>query len=69
LAKYHKTPYIFFLGFAKNRDKTLGKEAHAWITAGPIAKKGGHSFTSHQVVLSYTNLPDFYAKSQPFVLT
>ncbi len=67
--KYHKIPYMFFIGFAKNSDKPLGKEAHAWITAGPIAITGGHSFTSHQVVLSYTSLPDFYASSQPFVST
>lgn len=47
-------PYMFFIGFAKSC-KTLGKEAHAWVTAGPVAISGGHSLQSHHVVLSYSN--------------
>jgi hypothetical protein len=53
--QYHRIPYLFFIGFAKNGEKPLGKEAHAWITAGPVALTGGHSLSSHQVVLSYSN--------------
>ncbi len=51
-----KIPYLFFIGFAKNSEKPLGQDAHAWVTSGPIAITGGHSLHSHQVVMSYSNI-------------
>lgn len=49
-------PYMFYIGFAKNSKKPLGEESHAWVTSGPIAITGDHSFHSHQVVMSYSNI-------------
>lgn len=54
--QYYGIPYMLFIGFAKHSDKPLGEEAHAWLTAGPIAVTGGHSLNSHQVIYSYSNL-------------
>lgn len=48
-------PYWLFIGFAKGRTQPLGREAHAWIMAGPVAITGGYSFSGYQVVLSYSN--------------
>lgn len=53
--KYYKIPYLFFIGIAKKSDKPLGKDAHAWVTSGPIAITGEHSFNSHQVISTYSN--------------
>lgn len=52
----YKIPYMFFIGLAKHSQKPLGEEAHAWVTAGPIAITGGHSLNTHQVVRSYSNV-------------
>lgn len=54
--QWYDIPYMLFIGFAKVSDKPLGHDAHAWITAGPVAITGGHSFNTHAVVLSYTNI-------------
>ena len=52
--RYH-IPYILFIGFAASSSKINGFDGHAWVTAGPIAITGGHSFNSHQVILSYSH--------------
>jgi hypothetical protein len=53
--RYH-IPYLLFIGFAKSSPKPLVANAHAWVTAGPIAITGGHSDKTHEVVLSYSTL-------------
>ena len=53
--KYYKIPYLLFIGFAKKSEKPLGKDAHAWVTAGPIAITGGQSFDSHLIVYTFSN--------------
>lgn len=52
----YQLPYMLFIGLAKNSQQPLGKEAHAWLTAGPLAITGGHCLNTHHVVLSYSNL-------------
>ena len=52
----HHIPYLFFIGLAKKSNQPLRREAHAWITAGPIAVTGGHSLGTHQVICSYSNV-------------
>mgnify|MGYP003125444854 CR=1 FL=1 len=47
-------PYVLYIGFTKDADKPSGYASHAWITAGAIAITGGHSFSSFNVVSSYT---------------
>ena len=54
--QFYGIPYFFFIGFAKKSTKPLGQDAHAWVTAGPIAITGGHSLETHQVIYSFTNL-------------
>ena len=54
--QYYGIPYFLFVGFAKKSDKPIGKDAHAWITAGPIAITGGYGFEDYQVIYSYSNL-------------
>lgn len=59
LAKFwcqrYQIPYMLFIGFAKSSQQPLGKEGHAWVTAGPLAITGGHSLATHQIVLTYSN--------------
>ncbi len=52
----YQIPYLFFIGLAKESNQPLRREAHAWITAGPIAVAGGHSLGAHQVICSYSNV-------------
>lgn len=47
-------PYVLYIGFTKNADKPSGYASHAWLTAGPVAITGEHSFSSFNVVSSYT---------------
>lgn len=49
-------PYFLFIGLQKNRAKPLGREAHAWLTSGPIAITGGYCFDSHHVISSFSSL-------------
>ena len=49
-------PYVLYIGFAKDMDKSNGYAAHAWLTAGPIAITGELSFPHYQVISSY--VPD-----------
>lgn len=63
--QYYRIPYFMFIGFAKTTEKPLGQEAHAWITAGPIAITGGHSLKTHQVIYSYTNINKIRTASLP----
>jgi hypothetical protein len=51
---HYNIPYMFFIGFAKTAQKPLGQEAHAWVTAGPVAITGGNGLETHHVVSSYT---------------
>lgn len=53
--QYYQIPYMLYIGLAKGSSKPLGKDGHAWVTAGSIAISGGHSFHTHQVVLTYSN--------------
>lgn len=52
---YFKIPYILYIGFTKDADKPSGYASHAWLTAGPIAISGQHSFSSFKVVSSYAS--------------
>lgn len=54
--QYYNIPYFLFVGFAKVSDKPMGRDAHAWITAGPIAITGGHGLEDYHVIYSYSNL-------------
>lgn len=47
-------PYVLYIGFTKDGDKPSGYASHAWLTAGPVAITGEHSFLSFNVVSSYT---------------
>lgn len=53
--KYYQIPYFFFIGIAKNSDKPLGQEAHAWVTSGSVAITGEHCFNSYQVIATFSN--------------
>lgn len=53
--KRERIPYMLYVGFAKQREKPLGREAHAWVTAGPVLVSGGDGFKTHHVVYSYSN--------------
>ena len=46
-------PYILYIGYTKNEDKPSGYASHAWLTAGPVAITGEHSFSSFKVVSTY----------------
>ncbi|MDF1646831.1 MAG: lasso peptide biosynthesis B2 protein [Legionellaceae bacterium] len=46
-------PYILYIGFAKDTEKPSGYASHAWLTAGPVAITGEHSFSSFRVISSY----------------
>jgi len=48
-------PYILYIGFTKDADKPSGYASHAWLTAGPVAITGEHSFSSFKVVSSYAS--------------
>lgn len=48
-------PYVLYIGFTKDADKPSGYASHAWLTAGPVAITGEHSFSSFKVVSSYTS--------------
>lgn len=50
---YLRIPYILYIGFTKDADKPSGYASHAWLTAGPVAITGQHSFSSFKVVSSY----------------
>ncbi|MDF1685122.1 MAG: lasso peptide biosynthesis B2 protein [Legionellaceae bacterium] len=50
-----KIPYILYIGFTKDADKPSGYASHAWLTAGPVAITGQHSFSSFKVVSSYAS--------------
>lgn len=50
-----KIPYILYIGFTKDADKPSGYASHAWLTAGPVAITGEHSFSSFKVVSSYAS--------------
>lgn len=51
---YHlNIPYILYIGFKKDATSASGYAAHAWLTAGPIAITGGHSFSSFHVISSH----------------
>lgn len=52
----YQVPYLFFIGLAKVGDKSFKREAHAWITAGPIAITGGNGLETHHVICSYSNV-------------
>ena len=52
----YQLPYLFFIGLSKQSSPFSGKNAHAWITAGPIAITGGHSLDTHHIICSYTNM-------------
>jgi hypothetical protein len=49
----YKLPYAFYIGFAKSKESASGFKGHAWVTTGPIAITGGHSFSEYQVISSY----------------
>lgn len=49
-----KVPYILYIGFAKDSNEPHGYASHAWLTAGPIAITGQHSFANFCVISSYT---------------
>ncbi len=49
-------PYFLFIGLQKNSAKPLGKEAHAWLTTGPVAVTGGYCFESHHVISSFSSI-------------
>lgn len=51
----YKIPYLFFIGLAKKSDLPLGRDAHAWITAGAVAITGGHCLETHHVICSYSS--------------
>lgn len=53
--RYHKIPYLFFIGFSKSQEKSSGYDGHAWVTAGPVAITGGHGFNTYRVVLTYAS--------------
>jgi len=46
-------PYVLYIGFTKDEEKPSGYASHAWLTAGPVAITGEHSFSSFKVVSSY----------------
>ncbi len=48
-----KIPYAFYIGFAKSENAPSGYNGHAWVTAGPVAITGGHSFLDYHIVSSY----------------
>ena len=52
---YLNIPYVLYIGFTKDADKPSGYASHAWLTAGPVAITGEHSFSSFNVVSSYTS--------------
>ena len=54
--KFYHIPYLLFIGLAKESEKPLGRDGHAWLTAGPIALSGGHSLSTHVVISTYSNL-------------
>ncbi len=49
-------PYFFYIGLLKNSTKPLGKDAHAWVTAGPLAITGGYCFQTHHVISSFSSI-------------
>ena len=53
--QHHKIPYLFFIGFPKQHHPLSGRNAHAWIMAGPIAITGGDCLDTHHILCSYTN--------------
>ncbi len=52
----YQIPYLLFVGLAKENRPSVSIEAHAWMTAGPIAITGGYALTTHQVISSYSNV-------------
>ena len=48
-------PYLLFIGLAKKRKEPLERDAHAWITVGPVIISGGESLSTHHVICSYSN--------------
>jgi hypothetical protein len=46
-------PYVLYIGFAKDMNKTNGYAAHAWLTAGPVTITGELSFPHFHVISSY----------------
>ncbi|MCH9755760.1 MAG: lasso peptide biosynthesis B2 protein [Gammaproteobacteria bacterium] len=53
--KHLNIPYILYIGFAKDIEKPGGYASHAWLTAGPVAITGDHSFSSFRVISSYVS--------------
>ncbi len=53
--RYH-IPYLLFIGVTKEKKPLLEREAHAWLTTGPIAITGGNCLESHHVISSYSNV-------------
>ena len=53
--KYYHVPYLLFIGLAKDKKISSRIDAHAWITAGPIAITGEFSFETYHVICSYSN--------------
>lgn len=49
-------PYILFIGVTKEKKPLLEREAHAWLTTGPVAVTGGDCLESHHVISSYSNV-------------
>lgn len=52
----YQIPYFLFIGLAKEKKQSSGVDAHAWITAGPIAITGGYALVTHHVICSYSNV-------------
>jgi hypothetical protein len=55
LLHQYQLPYIMHFGLAKEQrpESANPLQAHAWVTAGPIAVTGGHSLQQFTVVGTY----------------
>lgn len=54
--RYYHIPYFLFIGLAKQSEKPIGEEGHAWLTVGPIAVTGGNGFASHHIISTFSNM-------------
>lgn len=50
-------PHAIYFGLAKNTQQPGGRDAHAWVAAGPCAVVGGRSFAQFVVVGCWVWLP------------
>ncbi|MDF1646739.1 MAG: lasso peptide biosynthesis B2 protein [Legionellaceae bacterium] len=55
--RYYQIPYLLFIGIDKTPTHLSQREAHAWVTAGPISITGGghQCFQTHHVISSFSN--------------